>query len=305
MSCSEVSTAGTFQQEYIGRGSFGTITVAPERPHEAHKTIQTERYTETEGEFMALVRREGAENHLLGGDIVFRDEEQVIIRMPRALNDLLDHVKSVNEGLPLEKVLFYITQILEGMNVMHNLGYAHRDLKLENILMFKDEVLKICDFGMSASLEETKKGSEFQGGSLAYGAPELHKENSSLIDKNARVEAIPLDLWSLGIIFSALRFRCFPWEKAAGKTFLRHFHNQQGIKGTNGYVVEPTPSGALEAHYKRYLRNYNQVAVEAREDHVVYTHLLNIYPGARKPCNWILDEFNRLQQEVAANITNE
>lgn len=43
-------------------------------------------------------------------------------------------------------------QLLDGLDYMHQKGYAHRDLKPENLLINKDHVLKITDFGFATKL---------------------------------------------------------------------------------------------------------------------------------------------------------
>lgn len=42
---------------------------------------------------------------------------------------------------------------MNGIHYMHSKGYAHRDIKPENILLSKDFVLKIADFGFSCNLK--------------------------------------------------------------------------------------------------------------------------------------------------------
>ena len=42
-----------------------------------------------------------------------------------------------------------MTDICKGVKHMHDLGIAHRDLKVENILLSGDH-FKLCDFGSSS-----------------------------------------------------------------------------------------------------------------------------------------------------------
>lgn len=83
--------------------------------------------------------------------------------------NFLDFVnnKPMNETL----VRFYFWQLLSAVQSMHDSGYCHWDIKLENLLLDSHFNLKLSDFGFSSKKEDhllfTMKGT------LGYMAPEI------------------------------------------------------------------------------------------------------------------------------------
>lgn len=93
----------------------------------------------------------------------------------------------------IDKAIYYIRQILEGLRRMHHAGVIHRDIKPFNILLSEDETVKISDFGLSKTRGELFTGPpNLKVGSPHYAAPEQE------IDPNS-VDASS-DLYSTGII---------------------------------------------------------------------------------------------------------
>ena len=62
----------------------------------------------------------------------------------------------------------YLSQLLEGLNFLHDCGVMHRDIKGSNILVSSEGVVKLCDFGGSKKLgsdalqKHTMRGSKCQ-----------------------------------------------------------------------------------------------------------------------------------------------
>ena len=48
---------------------------------------------------------------------------------------------------------YFFRQMLEGIEHMHSKSIAHRDLKLENILLDENFSIKITDFGLTGLIE--------------------------------------------------------------------------------------------------------------------------------------------------------
>ncbi|CAK9272181.1 unnamed protein product [Sphagnum jensenii] len=126
-------------------------------------------------------------------------------------------------------------QVAEGMKYLHSLGFAHHDLKLDNILMkslvaetYAAEsskssnltlgadpppatnnqafwIAKICDFGTSkVKTESTAYANQTQNiGTLMYRAPEVHELQLNE-EPPERSQLMKTDVYSFGIICSQL-----------------------------------------------------------------------------------------------------
>lgn len=103
-------------------------------------------------------------------------------------SDLLGIVMEYVEGESLEKVIerqgrfnlydviYILKQLLLGLGYAHSKGFVHRDIKPSNIILNKEGITKIMDFGISKSLFEkdiTKTGSKV--GTVYYMSPEQIK----------------------------------------------------------------------------------------------------------------------------------
>jgi serine/threonine protein kinase len=70
----------------------------------------------------------------------------------------LDLIKKFQ--LSEELVAKYVVQVLEGLQYLHNQGVIHHDIKAANLLLTKNSVVKVADFGVAAQLSEANETKE-------------------------------------------------------------------------------------------------------------------------------------------------
>ena len=114
-------------------------------------------------------------------------------------NYLLKHGR-----LSLEKVQKIFTQLVGAVSYVHNLSCVHRDLKLENILLDKNDDVKLCDFGFTREYEGKASYLQTFCGTVCYSAPEMLKGEKYAGEK--------VDVWSLGVILYALLTGELPFD---------------------------------------------------------------------------------------------
>jgi serine/threonine protein kinase len=99
------------------------------------------------------------------------------------------------------KVIF--KQLIDVLVYIHSTGIAHRDLKLENLLIDNDNRIKLIDFGLSAyQSEDGLFGTHV--GSTTCAAPECWGSE--------RYDGFKLDSWSCGVILYTILAGQLPWS---------------------------------------------------------------------------------------------
>lgn len=130
----------------------------------------------------------------------------VIVMEYAARGSLLDLMSDKHYLSDLE-AREYFRQLLSALDFCHSKCIAHRDLKLENLLLFKENRLKVGDFGFSRYFDLSQPATSLSltfCGSNAYISPEILNQ----IPYNPLLA----DIWACGVVLFAMVFGHLPFE---------------------------------------------------------------------------------------------
>jgi serine/threonine protein kinase len=151
----------------------------------------------------------------------------------------------------------YLTQLAEGLEYVHKQGFLHRDICPRNVMVNKEEVVKLIDFGLAIPNrpEFCKPGN--RTGTPNYLAPELIRR----VTTDHRV-----DLFALGVTAYEVYTGTLPWEKAESlQTLLSHMNSPGRDPREHRPDLDKATATFLIKAIERDPRDRFQSATEFRE----------------------------------------
>ncbi|KAL0481164.1 serine/threonine-protein kinase MAK [Acrasis kona] len=108
--------------------------------------------------------------------------------------NLYQIMKDRDKPFSESKIRNIMYQVLQGLAYQHKMGYFHRDMKPENLLINKDTV-KVADFGLAREIRARPPITEYVS-TRWYRAPEVLMRSPNYNS--------PVDLWAVGVIMAEL-----------------------------------------------------------------------------------------------------
>ena len=132
------------------------------------------------------------------------DQNNVYIIMEYVNDDLFSLLASKkNNCLSEEESSMYYYQLINGLEYIHSKKICHRDLKPENLLITKNKILKIIDFGLSNFFDENSNLLKTLCGSPNYAPPEMVSRK--------KYNGFYSDIWTTGVILYVMLCGCLPF----------------------------------------------------------------------------------------------
>lgn len=158
--------------------------------------------------------------------------------------DLKAYIKQ-HFPIPYQEVIQIMEQILSAVKTAHEHNIIHRDLKPQNILIDRNQVAKITDFGIAVALSEhnlTQTNTVL--GSVHYLSPE--QARGGMVTKQS-------DIYSLGIILYELLTGTVPFEgETAVSIVLKHFQSEiPSVRDLDPRIPQALENVVLKATAKR------------------------------------------------------
>ncbi|KAI8334641.1 kinase-like domain-containing protein [Chlamydoabsidia padenii] len=161
--------------------------------------------------------------------------------MEFAPNDLFNIVMSGH--MSREEIACCWKQMLNGVNYLQSMGIAHRDLKLDNMVLDERGILKLIDFGCAAVIKYPHENKIHKSKGICGSDPYIAPEQYTLPDYDATLT----DLWSCGIVYVCMIIRRFPWRipRPAQDQSFKNFITPSSQSATRLFKMLPRESRTI------------------------------------------------------------
>jgi serine/threonine protein kinase len=125
-------------------------------------------------------------------------KEEITLQMPFLEHDLMGLLMA-RQRFSTDQIIFLFKEIVQQVYDLHSSGLIHRDIKSSNILLGKEALPSLIDFGHSISSKKIKLHPRC--GTMIYLSPEL-----LLAREQGQVPQNPTsgDMWALGCVLAEL-----------------------------------------------------------------------------------------------------
>lgn len=200
--------------KFVGRGGHGFVFHAKDKVKNeevAIKFLPRGQHIDKHVDREVINYKHLLHPHVIQFKDVFLTTHYLAIVMEYAAGgNLQDHIND-NKGISEEMARWFFQQLIIGLDYIHGMHVANRDIKLKNILLTDDPwpIVKICDFGLCKSEEFDSDPHSFVG-TRPYMAPEVVLNYNR---EDLHYDGMKADIWSCGVSLYVMLVRHYPFER--------------------------------------------------------------------------------------------
>ncbi|KAM0976342.1 hypothetical protein FF1_019317 [Malus domestica] len=264
----------------IGQGTYSNVYKARDRDTKKIVALKKVRFDTSEPESVKFMAREITMLQKLDHPNIIKLEGVATSRMQYSLylvfdvmqSDLTRVISRPGKRLTEPQVKCYMQQLLAGLQHCHENGILHRDIKASNLLIDRNGMLKIADFGLANFFPPKKRPLTSRVVTLWYRAPELLLGSTDY--------GVGIDLWSAGCLLAEM-FVGRP--VMPGRTEVEQLHKIFKLCGLPGEdywkkMKLPTsfrPPQHYKPSYEEFFRDFSRSSFD------LLTTLLALDPASR------------------------
>ena len=222
----------------LGEGTYGIVYRAKdEKGQEIYALKKIRLQAEEEGIPSTAIREISLLKELNHINIVklhdvLHNPKKLTLVFEYVEQDLKKLIDSTNgQGLEIRLLKSLLYQLFKGIDHIHKHKILHRDLKPQNLLISKDNILKIADFGLARGYGIPVKNYTHEVVTLWYRPPDVLLGNKNY--------GTTVDIWSIGCIFA---------EMSSSKALFNGSSEQDQLKKI--FQIRGTPTDTYCSSFK-------------------------------------------------------